>query len=121
VRTIPAVTALVAVTAASMARADAPAPKKASGREPVHVVLADTTDTHGWLEPHPVSGSPFAAGGLDVLAGYLANLRAAEPGRVVLVDSGDLFQGTLASNLFEGEPVLKAYNAIGYTAAALGN
>ncbi len=39
----------------------------------------------------------------------------------MVVDSGDLFQGTLESNLFEGEPVIDGYNAIGYAAAAVGN
>jgi 5'-nucleotidase len=29
--------------------------------------------------------------------------------------------GTLESNLFEGEPVIRAYNALGYTASAVGN
>jgi 5'-nucleotidase len=39
----------------------------------------------------------------------------------VLVDSGDLFQGTLESNYFEGEPIVVAYNKLGYAAAAVGN
>src|SRR5207302_10093636 len=38
-----------------------------------------------------------------------------------VVDSGDLFQGTLESNFFEGEPVVKGYSAFGYGAAAVGN
>lgn len=42
-------------------------------------------------------------------------------GRVILVDSGDVFQGTLASNMTEGEVMIAGYNRIGYTAAAIGN
>ena len=34
---------------------------------------------------------------------------------------GDMFQGTLESNLGEGAAVVAAYNALGYTAAAVGN
>ncbi|MGZ7080212.1 MAG: bifunctional metallophosphatase/5'-nucleotidase, partial [Thermoanaerobaculia bacterium] len=90
--------------------------------QPVHVVIVATTDLHGWFDGHRDSrtGNP-PYGGLPLFAGYVDVLRAANGDRVVLVDSGDLFQGTLESNLFEGEPVVRAYNAIGYTAAAVGN
>jgi 5'-nucleotidase len=86
--------------------------------EPVHVVLVGTNDLHGWFAGHP-DKVPY--GGLPVFASYISALRAANPGRVVLVDAGDLFQGTLESNLFEGEPVTRGYNALGYTASAVGN
>lgn len=92
---------------------------------PVHVVIVGTTDVHGWFDAHTEAlknaSTRVRYGGLDVLASYVDALRAANPGHVVLIDSGDLFQGTLESNLFEGEPVVRAYNAIGYTASALGN
>ena len=39
----------------------------------------------------------------------------------LLVDGGDLFQGTPASNLAFGRPVVTYYNALGYAAAAVGN
>src|SRR5581483_11890294 len=39
----------------------------------------------------------------------------------VLVDGGDEFQGTPASNLAFGRPVVSLYNALGYAAAAIGN
>lgn len=102
------------------AAAVAPAPAA-----PVHVVIVGTTDVHGWFDGHTetLKGSTrtIRYGGLDVLSSYVDALRTANPGRVVLVDSGDLFQGTLESNLFEGEPVIRAYNQIGYTASAVGN
>jgi 5'-nucleotidase len=40
---------------------------------------------------------------------------------MILVDAGDMFQGTLLSNLSEGQAVIRAMNALGYTAAAIGN
>lgn len=89
-----------------------------------HIVVAGTTDLHGWVSGHDESlpsGESLRSGGLDVLGGYIANLRAAYPGKVLLVDSGDMFQGTLESNLFEGESVVRAYNDLGYVAAAVGN
>ena len=89
-----------------------------AAHEPVHVVIVGTTDVHGWFNGH--HDQP-AYGGLAIFSSYLDALRASNPGRVIVVDSGDLYQGTLESNLFEGEPVTRAYNAIGYTAAAIGN
>ncbi|MBV8515930.1 MAG: 5'-nucleotidase C-terminal domain-containing protein [Acidobacteria bacterium] len=101
----------------------ASAPPRAA--EPVHVVIVSTTDVHGWFNGHiespPGGGAGVLWGGLPTLASYIDALRDRDPGRVLVVDSGDLFQGTLESNLFEGEPVVRGYNAIGYTAAAVGN
>ncbi|HEX3906068.1 MAG TPA: 5'-nucleotidase C-terminal domain-containing protein [Polyangia bacterium] len=78
----------------------------------VTISLVGTNDLHGRLEALP----PFG--------GYLGNLRRArarDGGGVLLVDAGDMFQGTLPSNLNEGAAVVRAYNALGYAAAALGN
>jgi 2',3'-cyclic-nucleotide 2'-phosphodiesterase (5'-nucleotidase family) len=77
----------------------------------VTVSVVATTDLHGHLEALPWLG------------GHLANLRAARAsdGGVLLVDSGDMFQGTLESNLGEGAPVVRAYGALGYAAVAIGN
>jgi len=94
-------------------------------REPVHVVIVGTTDVHGWFNGHvtapPRGGEGIRYGGAATLASYMSALRAANSGHVLLVDSGDLFQGTMESNMFEGEPIIRSYNALGYTAAAVGN
>lgn len=85
-------------------------PRKREGA--VTISIVGTNDLHG------------AIGRLPLLAGYVANLREArkaDGGGVILVDAGDMFQGTLESNLAEGADVVRAYNAIGYTAAAVGN
>lgn len=91
----------------------------ATPKEPVHVVIVGTTDVHGSFAGRTDKG--VRSGGLAMLKAYVDALRAADPGRVVLVDSGDLFQGTLESNTFEGEPVVRGYNALDYAAAAVGN
>lgn len=92
----------------------------AADPQPVHVFVVGTTDLHGSYDTHQASKNAPAYGGLPLIAGYLEILRA-NHGRVIVVDSGDLFQGTLESNFFEGEPVVKGYNALGYDAAAVGN
>jgi len=82
------------------------------------VSIVGTNDVHGYV--FPANGR----GGLAVLGGYLNNLRAAraaDQGAVVVLDAGDTFQGGIESNLSEGGLVVDAYNALGYTAAAIGN
>ena len=80
--------------------------------------IVGTNDLHGGILQRGDRG------GLALLGGYVANLRAArarDGGAVLLVDAGDMFQGTLESNLNEGAAVIAAYNALGYAAAAVGN
>jgi 5'-nucleotidase len=113
---------LILSLACATAAPPATAPPTPAG--PVHVVIVGTTDVHGWFNGHDEVAPDKTlvhSGGLATFAAYVDALRGANPGRVVVVDSGDLFQGTLESNLFEGEPVVDGYNAIGYAAAAVGN
>lgn len=60
-------------------------------------------------------------GGLPAFSTYVETLRARHPGAVIVVDGGDMWQGTLESNMFEGEAVILGYNVIGYAGAAVGN
>ena len=87
-----------------------------------------TTDVHGHLEPALVPSKNGRGvrrftelGGLALIGGFLRNARAHYPGRVILLDGGDMFQGTLASNLVEGASIVRGLNELGYAAVALGN
>jgi 5'-nucleotidase len=124
--------ALGALVAAGCASAPRPAefPSSSASQSlqapagPVRLTLVGTNDFHGWLMPHTATlpnGLQVEEGGAAVFAGYMARLRADNPGGVLLLDAGDLFQGTLASNLTEGAAVIDVYNHLGYAAAALGN
>jgi 2',3'-cyclic-nucleotide 2'-phosphodiesterase (5'-nucleotidase family) len=82
------------------------------------ISIVGTNDVHGGIVAED------GRGGLALFGGYLRNLRAArarDGGAVLLIDAGDMWQGTIESNLGEGAPVVAAYNALGYTAAAVGN
>ena len=84
----------------------------------VTLSIVGTNDLHGGILPRD------GRGGLALLGGYVKNLRdarARDGGAVLLIDAGDMFQGTLESNTTEGAPVIAAYNVLGYTAAAVGN
>lgn len=78
----------------------------------VPITIVGTSDLHGRVER------------TAVLAGHLAVLRAQTKkagGGVIYVDGGDLFQGTLESNLVEGKSVVEAYNLLRPDAVAIGN
>jgi len=80
--------------------------------------IVGTNDVHGYVFPNR------GRGGVAVLGGYLQNLRAAraaDGGGVILLDAGDTYQGGIESDMSEGALVIDAYNALGYTAAAIGN
>jgi len=82
------------------------------GPLPLRLSIVGTNDLHGNINALPTLG------------GYVQNLRAArslDGGDVLLLDAGDMFQGTMASNLGEGQVVVEAYNKLGYTAVAVGN
>ena len=75
-----------------------------------------TNDVHGSLLS--VDGNR----GLALFAGYVNNLRetrANDGGAVLLIDAGDMWQGTIESNFSEGASVVAAFNALGYDAAPL--
>jgi 5'-nucleotidase len=81
------------------------------------ITVIGTNDVHGELVAQPDRG------GITTFSGYVNAVRQAriEDGGLLLVDAGDMWQGTLESNLSEGYSVVEAYNAMGYAAAAIGN
>ncbi len=92
--------------------------------ELIRLTIVGTNDVHGWVQPHQsrlADGTEIEEGGAAAFAGYLRILREENPGGVLLLDAGDIFQGTLVSNLTEGAVVIDAFNHLGYTAAAIGN
>lgn len=99
----------------------------------VELVLLHTADTHSQLFPsRQLIGSGDAARGLGP-AGTLSDVggfarlssvlrrERARAERVLHLDSGDLFQGSLAFERFTGEPELLAFGAMGVDAQVLGN
>jgi 2',3'-cyclic-nucleotide 2'-phosphodiesterase (5'-nucleotidase family) len=88
----------------------------------VHLTVLATNDLHGALEGRV---QPWSAGrsvgGAAVLAATIAEERAENPDGTLLLDGGDLMQGTPISNLVQGASVIDVMNAAGYDAAAIGN
>lgn len=85
------------------------------------LVILHTNDWHSRIEPFPMDGGKFQGmGGAAKRAALIAKIRQEEE-HVLLVDSGDIFQGTPYFNMFEGELEYKLMSAMGYDAATLGN
>jgi len=87
------------------------------------LTIVGINDTHGALLSAKTEGHG-EVGGADWFAGYLNAIRAEareRGGAVLVLDGGDAFQGTMISNQFRGRSVTEVYNALGLTAAAVGN
>jgi 2',3'-cyclic-nucleotide 2'-phosphodiesterase (5'-nucleotidase family) len=83
--------------------------------------IISTNDFHGRLEP-TADANGVLHGGAAYTAAEIQRARTeCRSCEVILVDAGDLFQGTAVSNLSYGRPMVAYYNRMGYTAAALGN
>ncbi len=86
--------------------------------DPVVISVVGTNDVHGELLPGADRG------GLVGLSGFVEALRrkrVEDGGAVLLIDAGDMWQGTLESNLDEGATVVEIYSQMGFAAAAIGN
>ena len=78
----------------------------------------------GTAEAYALTYLEFAAlaktygkiGGLDRMATLVKAIRAARPGRVLLLDGGDTWQGSYTSNLSKGADMVEAMNALGVEA-----
>jgi 5'-nucleotidase len=85
------------------------------------LTILHTNDVHSRMEPFPMDGGPNAGkGGIAARAALINKIRSEEE-NVLLLDAGDIFQGTPYFNIFKGEPEIKAMKMMGYEAAVMGN
>lgn len=93
----------------------------ASTDDVVEITILHTNDVHSRLEPFPANDAKYPGmGGAARRAALINQIRQTTP-HVLLLDAGDMFQGTPYYNLFYGEPELKTMSLMGYNAATLGN
>lgn len=91
----------------------------------VLITLVGTNDIHGDFLAK--AKGQTGQGGMDLFASYLKNLRQHLESKYkdrhtfVLLDAGDTFQGSLLSNMSEGQLGVALMNELGYNAAILGN
>lgn len=86
-----------------------------------YLTILHTNDVHSRLEPFPMDGTKNAGmGGVAARAALIEKIRN-EVRNVLLLDAGDIFQGTPYFNLYKGEPEIKAMSMMGYDASTMGN
>jgi 5'-nucleotidase len=85
------------------------------------LTILHTNDVHSRLEPFPMDGSRNQGlGGVAARAELIKSIRSEEE-HVLLLDAGDIFQGTPFFNLYKGEPEMKVMGIMGYDAVTMGN
>lgn len=96
----------------------------ATGLSPVKsktISILHTNDMHSRIEPFPNDGGRWAnQGGMTKLAALVSDIRKQEE-NVLLLDAGDVFQGTPYFNFYGGELEFKLMSKMGFDAATMGN
>jgi len=96
-------------------------PLEALAKEPEFMTLTilHTNDVHSRIEPFG-SGRNKGYGGVARRSALIKKIRA-EQEHVLLLDAGDIFQGTPYFNFFGGELEFKLMEKMKYDAATIGN
>ncbi len=88
---------------------------------PLRLTVLHTNDVHSRIEPFPMDGGRNQGlGGVAARAAMINQIRKEEE-QVLLLDAGDIFQGTPYFNFYKGEPEIKAMSAMAYDACTIGN
>ena len=95
-----------------------PAFKKKSQR---HITILHTNDTHSHIEPFEATHFRYAnQGGVAKRATLIEQVRKENP-YTLLLDAGDIFQGTPYFNYFGGELEFRLMSMLKYDVATIGN
>lgn len=87
----------------------------------VSLTILHTNDTHSHIDPFPKDHARYPdQGGVMRRAGLIQKIRAEEE-HVLLLDAGDIFQGTPYFNMYHGELEMKLMSQMKYDAATMGN
>jgi len=85
------------------------------------ITILHTNDVHSHIEPFPDNDPKYAGlGGAARRAALIQQIRSEEV-NVLLLDAGDIFQGTPYFNLYKGELDFKLMSLMQYDCATIGN
>jgi 5'-nucleotidase len=87
----------------------------------VRLTILHTNDVHSRIEPFPMDGSRNQGLGGAARRSALVKKIRQEQKNVLLLDAGDIFQGTPYFNLYGGELEMQIMSDMGYDAATMGN
>lgn len=97
-----------------------------SQSEPETLLIIHSNDTHGVFLPYKlkVDETKRLVGGMEAASHYINDLRKSEPNSL-LIDTGDIMTGTLASKIeykkVKGGVMMEFLNRLGYDVWCLGN
>jgi 5'-nucleotidase len=92
-----------------------------SGLDNKHLTILHTNDVHSYIDPFPANHPKNPnMGGVARRAAMIEMIRKENP-NVLLLDAGDIFQGTPYFNYYGGELEFKLMSMMKYDAATLGN
>ncbi len=85
------------------------------------ITILHTNDTHSQIDPIPDNDKQWGGkGGVARRATLVKEVRKQNP-NTLMVDAGDVFQGTPYFNFYKGEVEYKSMSLIGYDVVTLGN
>lgn len=85
------------------------------------ITILHTNDTHSNIDPFPDNHARYPGqGGVSRRFEMIQKIRSEED-NVLLLDAGDIFQGTPYFNMFGGVLEMKLMSKLGYDAATMGN
>lgn len=86
-----------------------------------HLTVLHTNDVHSYIDPFPANHPKNPnMGGVARRAALIENIRRENP-NVLLLDAGDIFQGTPYFNYYGGELEFKLMSMMKYDLATIGN
>ena len=85
------------------------------------ITILHTNDVHSHIDPFPKNDPLNPSGGGVIARANLINLIKKGNPHTLVLDAGDVFQGTPYFNFFGGELELKLMSKMGYNASTLGN
>ena len=86
-----------------------------------HITILHTNDTHSHIEPFKANHNRFPNGGGVARRATLIEQIRQENENTLLLDAGDIFQGTPYFNYFGGELEFKLMSILKYDVATIGN
>ena len=85
------------------------------------LTVLHTNDVHSHIEPFADDDKKYPGlGGAEYRATIIKNIRN-QSNNIVVLDAGDIFQGTPYFNFFHGDLEIDLMNKMGYDAATIGN
>jgi 5'-nucleotidase len=92
-----------------------------AAKKPKHITILHTNDVHSHIEPFDVGHAQYPGmGGAARRYTLIKQIRQENP-HTLLLDAGDIFQGTPYFNFYGGELEFKLMSKMGYDAATIGN